>query len=262
MPTPRDPTPDQRPRPLDLPRDLIVALNLSRDELTVLDSIAAHRWTFLDGESELLVSVYRAMGAALPDPMQAHDDRNLLGVCLHSPTARRLVARLDDVGVFVSDMTFDDGVGSLVCWLCGIVETEIVEEPAHLARLRGLLIDAATCSDMADDPMYWVWCSARNAIDAAEAEIRSYMVNALQSGKDLADTLDDLDTCRNAIDWLKGCPPSASGGAPCSTAKADHRAASCGVSPALRDRRPNADDERGTTPREPARPARAKGGTR
>jgi hypothetical protein len=185
---------------LSLPDDLVLALNLSRTDRAVLNTIAAHRWTFND-DAQAWQGAMMTLGAEPPRPTTTLDDLHVLAACLRSPKARRTMHKLQLHAAIPASLMFSAYLPCvLVESLCGIARIKPFAAEV-LPRARGWIATAA--ATRLDDPAEALRIAAAQAVRDATQTIYAQM-------RDFRGDLRDLHTTLGhhlaAIDWIEQEP--------------------------------------------------------
>jgi len=174
---------------LSLPDDLVLALNLSRTDRAVLNTIAAHRWTFTD-DAQAWQGALQVIGAEHPGPTVSMTDIQLLAACVHSERARRTLCKLDQQGGVAAGLLFYASLpAQLAESLCGISRLNLFSAES-IPRARGWL--AVGLAARVDDPIEVIRAAAQPAIADATEAMRSLLHSFGGDLRDLHTTLDDL----------------------------------------------------------------------
>jgi hypothetical protein len=186
-----------RPAQLDLPDDLVLALNLSRTDRAVLNTIAAHPWNFLE-DLPAWHGALIELGAEPPRPTTSIDDLHVLSACLWSPKARRTMHKLQtQAAIPVSYTLLAYLPGVLTESLCGIARLKPFAAEV-IPRARGWIATAA--ATRLDDPIHALRIAAAPAVSTATQSIYGQLSDFRGDLRDLHTTLGHLIA---AIDWIE-----------------------------------------------------------
>ena len=192
---------------LTLPADLVLALNLSPDDTTLLHALAQPGYrTIENGRMLAWREILLALGAVPPPADSCPAEADLLATAMRSERCRKLIAELDSRGVLIDDYTSTTAGAMLIGSVAGVARARLIVSAGERAQALGIL--AAGAASAAAEPTWCVWRVARRAGTKPAQRIREYF--SRYTGP-LEHFVDDLNSCMKALAWLAGdCPPAPS----------------------------------------------------